>query len=407
MRDGTAVLQLPGRVQWIAQHQPQDYIFERKFVDELVPGGLRTLPTRALSWRHEHVFEPAGETATRVIDRIKTTLPGGTVRRMLAYRYRQLRGDFAAHQDAADAGFAAQTIAITGTTGLVGRALCAFLTSGGHTVIRLVRHAPQEHDQRRWDPQNPAQQLLDGVDAVIHLAAESIFGRFGHHHRQTIVASRIEPTRKLAQLAAVSGVRSFISASAIGIYGSQAGEQRLDESSMAGYGGEDFLVDVVRRWENAARAVPATLMRTVQVRTGVVLDSSGGMLSVLRPLYAAGLGGRLGSGRQWLSWIGLDDLLDIYYRALWDARLVGPVNAVAPHPVRNADFSAQFAAALRRPEIIPIPAFGPKLVLGNHGAQLLALADQHVTPRVLTERNHRFRTDKIEQLLAHTLGRVL
>lgn len=406
LRNGTAVLDLPGAVQWIAQHQPDEYQPEGKFVDELVSGGIRTLPTRVLSWRHEHEFEPVSAEVTRVIDRVKTSLPGSSVRRMLDYRYRQLSGDFAAHHDGAQVGMQSLTVAVTGSSGMVGRALCAFLSTGGHRVIRLVRTAGQNENERRWDPQNPDQQLLSGVDAVIHLAGASIFGRFGHEHRMAVVASRIEPTRRLAQLAAASGVKTFVSASAVGIYGSQAGETPLDENAMAGYGGEDFLVDVVRRWESAARSAHTDQMRTVQVRTGVVLDSSGGMLSVLRPLYAAGLGGRLGSGKQWLSWIGLDDLLDIYHRALWDQSLHGPVNAVSPNPVRNAEFSQRFGAVLKRPAIIPVPALGPKLVLGNHGAHLLALADQRVIPRVLLENNHRFRTERIEQVLAHTLGRV-
>lgn len=406
LRAGTALMQLPGGVRWIAQHQADEYVPERRFVDELAPAGVRALPTRALTWRHEHDFEPVGAHETRVIDRINSNLPQRAVRRMLDYRYRQLRGDFAAHQRAQDAGLGPQTIALTGSSGLVGQALGAFLSSGGHRVIKLVRHAPQQDLERRWDPQNPQHDLLAGVDAVIHLAGASIFGRFGHQHRKAVMASRIEPTRKLAQLAAASGVRSFISASAVGIYGSQAGPAELDEQSPPGYGGDDFLADVTRRWEAAARSAEHGGVRSVQVRTGVVLDSAGGMLSVLRPLYAAGLGGRLGSGKQWFSWIGLDDLVEIYHRALWDTELAGPVNAVAPHPVPNAEFSTQLAAVLRRPEIFPVPALGPKLVLGQQGAELLALADQRVIPRLLLEREHSFRTPRVEQLLAHTLGRV-
>ena len=404
LRDGVALLGLPGGVRWAAAHQPDEFIAGRRFVDQLEPAGIRTLPTKALTWRHEHDFEPAGTAATRVIDRIATNLPEAQVQRMLAYRHRQLVGDLAAHRQAADRGMEPQTIAVTGSSGMVGTALCAFLSTGGHRVIRLVRRPTGQGNARTWDPEDPDPGLLAGCDAVIHLAGQSIFGRFGHQHRARVVSSRIEPTRKLARLAAESGVKVFVSASAIGIYGSAAGDQELDEDALAGFGGEDFLVDVVRRWENAARWGAGSGMRTVQVRTGVVLDPTGGMLSVLRPLYAAGLGGRLGSGRQWLSWIGLDDLLDIYHRALWDQALQGPLNAVSPHPVRNREFSRQLGAALNRPAIIPVPRLAPQLVLGSQGAQLLALADQRVVPGKLLAAGHRFRTGRIENALAHALG---
>ncbi len=403
LRDGTAVLGLPGGLRWIAQHQANGYRPERKFVDELVPRGLRAVATRAVNWKHEHLCEPSGEDTTTIIDRVSSNMPARQIERMLAYRHRQLGGDFAAHQRAADAGLAPLTIAVTGSGGMVGEALCAFLSTGGHRVIKLVRSTPKTVDERRWDPLAPENDLLDGCDAVIHLAGASIFGRFNDAHRHAIEASRIEPTRALAELAARSNVSRFISASAVGIYGAMAGPAPVDEKSTLQPDSSDFLADVVQRWEQAASA-GESMMRRVQIRTGIVLSPRGGMLAILRPIFTAGLGGRLGAGTQRLSWIGLDDLVDIYHRALWDTKLDGPVNAVAPHPVTNIEFTKALARVLRRPAIIPVPAGAPKLLLGTQGAQLLAMADQQIVPQKLLDTGHEFRHEHIELELAHSLG---
>ncbi|MGP9783173.1 TIGR01777 family oxidoreductase [Glutamicibacter sp. AOP12-B1-11] len=403
LRGGTAALGLPGGLRWYAQHKPSDYLENRRFVDELQARGVRAAPTRVAHWRHEHLTEPAGSGHTTVTDRVSSNLPATQIERMLDYRHRQLAADFAAHERASEAGLEPLTIAVTGSNGMVGTALCAFLSTGGHRVIKLVRRAPQSTDERRWDPLAPEHDLLDDCDAVIHLAGTSIFGRFSDSHRQAIEASRIEPTRALAELADRSGVSRFISASAIGIYGASAGAAPIDEQSPPEVGGADFLSGVVQRWEQAT-GQGETSMRRVQIRTGVVLSPSGGMLAVLRPIFAAGLGGRLGTGEQRLSWVGLDDLIDIYHRALWDTQLSGPVNAVSPHPVSNAEFTSALAKALRRPAIIPVPAAAPKLLLGTQGAKLLAMADQQVIPQKLLDAAHHFRFAQIEQTLAHCLG---
>ena len=196
-------------------------------------------------------------------------------------------------------------------------------------MIRLVRRPARAKDERQWRPDAPAPDLLSGVDAVVHLAGASIAGRFTAAHKAAIRDSRIEPTRRLAQAAADSddGPRAFVSASAVGIYGFDRGDALLCEESVRGDG---FLADVVADWEAATRPAADAGLRVVTVRTGIVQAAAGGTLRLLRPLFLAGLGGRLGSGRQWLSWIGLDDLIDVYYRALYDTRLAGPVNAVGP-----------------------------------------------------------------------------
>ncbi|MBF6329524.1 TIGR01777 family oxidoreductase [Nocardia transvalensis] len=402
LADGRAVLRLPGGLRWVAQHRSADYDPPRRFVDAIAVDGLASAPAAALlRWRHTHDFEIVDETHTRVVDRVDTPVPESVLRPMFDYRYRQLADDLAAHREAAERGFRRSTIAITGASGLVGSALSAFLGTGGHTVLRLVRHAPTDPAERQWNPDDPDVHLFDGVDAVIHLAGASIAGRFTDAHKHAIADSRIGPTRKLAELAARAGLPTFVSASAIGYYGAHRGDEPLDENSSRG---EGFLADVVAQWEAAAAAAAGA--RVVTVRTGIVQSPRGGTLRLLRPLFAAGLGGRIGDGRQWQSWIGIDDLIDIYHRALWDTELSGPVNAVAAQPVRNTDYTATLARVLRRPALLPVPSFGPALLLGREGADELANADQRVVPARLTAARHRFRTVDLESTLRHLFGRT-
>jgi uncharacterized protein len=300
------------------------------------------------------------------------------------------------------------TIAVTGSGGLIGTALAALLSTGGHRVIRLVRRPPRHDGERYWRPNDPAPDLLSGVDAVIHLAGASIAGRFTHGRKQEIRDSRITPTRRLAELAAASvttgvpSLRAVVTASAIGIYGPDRGDEVLTEASARGDG---FLADVVAGWEDATVPAAQAGLRTVQVRTGIVQSPRGGMLRLLCPLFTAGLGGRLGSGRQWLSWIGLDDLLDIYLRAVTDPTLSGPVNAVAPAPVRNAGYTTTPASVLGRPAVLPVPAFGPRLLLGGEGASEIAEASQYVRPQRLVDAGHHFRHPELGAALRHVLGR--
>lgn len=192
-----------------------------------------------------------------------------------------------------------------------------------------------------------------------------------------------------------------MSASAVGFYGYERGDSLLTEDASRGDG---FLADVVADWEAATAPAADAGIRVVNVRTGVVQSANGGTLRLMRPLFAAGLGGRLGSGKQWLAWIGLDDLLDVYHRALYDTELSGPVNAVAPDPVRNNEYTAALGRVLHRPTLLPVPSFGPKLLLGAQGARELAEADQRVVPAKLEARGHRFRRPTVDAALAHELG---
>jgi len=401
LRDGQAVLGLPGGLRWTAVHQPADYDPPHAFADELA--------SPPLSWRHLHQFSATGERATLVTDVVETPLPARVLRPMLVYRHRQLAADLAAlarsRQLAREIGTEGPlTIAVTGSGGLIGTALTALLTTGGHQVIRLVRRPPRHAGERYWRPEDPAPELLDGVDALIHLAGASIGGRFTPARKAEIRDSRILPTRRLAELAsrAPEPLKAFVTASAIGIYGPDRGDEVLTEDSPRG---EGFLADVVADWEDAARPAAAAGIRTVQVRTGIVQTPRGGMLRLLSPLFEAGLGGRLGSGKQWLAWIGLDDLLDVYRRAVLDAGLSGPVNAVAPEPVRNEDYTRALASVLHRPALLPVPGFGPRLLLGAEGAREIAQASQYVRPERLTGAGHEFRQPELGGALRHLFGR--
>lgn len=405
LEDGRATLALPGGLRWVAQHQADSYDPPRRFVDAIGGEGAASLPARiVVRWRHTHEFEDVGNNRTRVIDRVDTPVPGSLLRPMFAYRHRQLADDLAAHRLAAERGLTPKTIAVTGSSGLVGSALTAFLRTGGHRVIALVRGTPTGDDERRWDPDEPDAELLAGVDAVIHLAGASIAGRFSDAHRKAIRDSRIGPTRRLAELLGRTdaGPAVFVSASAIGYYGYDRGDEILTEDSDRGDG---FLADVVAEWEDATAPAERAGVRAVRVRTGIVQSPRGGTLQLMRPLFGAGLGGRLGDGRQWLSWIGIDDLVDVYHRALWDTSLSGPVNAVAPQPVRNSEYTRTLARVLRRPAVLPVPRLGPRLLLGEQGARELACASQRVMPHKLTAAGHRFRHPDLEGALRHLLGR--
>ena len=390
--DGQAVLRLPGRVRWVAQHSDDDP--PRRFVDELV-----SLP---LPWRHTHSFEAMGDHATRVIDRVETPVPGSFLLQTFRYRHQQLADDLAAH---ARTDGPRLTVAVTGSSGLIGAALCAYLTTGGHSVVRLVRRQPSGPWERAWEPERPDPGALEGVDAVVHLAGASIAGRFTVAHKRRVRDSRVGPTAALARVMAdlADGPRLLVCASAIGIYGADRGDEELTEGSGRGSG---FLADLVEDWEAAANPARAAGLRVVHVRTGIVQSARGASLKLLRPLFAAGLGGPLAPGSQWVSWIDIDDLLDVFGLALADDHLDGPVNAVAPLPVTNRDYARTLAQVMRRPALVPVPALGPTLLLGAEGAREIVQASQRVVPARLAAAAHVFRHPSLESCLRHQLGHV-
>jgi hypothetical protein len=283
-------------------------------------------------------------------------------------------------------------IVIAGASGLVGNALVTALRAEGHDVRRLVRRAARAPDEIAWDPARGEidRERISGVDAVVNLAGENLgAGRWTAARRERILRSRIDATRTLvaAVLGAAVKPAVFVNASAVGFYGDR-GDEVLDEQSTRGTG---FLPDVCAAWESAAERVGQVNVRTVMLRFGVILAREGGALAKMLPLFRLGLGGPLGTGRQWMSWISLDDAVGAIGLALRDDRVRGPVNVVAPAPVTNADFTRELARAVRRPAFLPAPAWALRLALGKGMADEALLGSTRAAPRVLERVGYAFR----------------
>jgi uncharacterized protein len=260
-----------------------------------------------------------------------------------------------------------QRIAVTGASGLIGTALAGLLKSEGHTVQRLVRRPVVSADEVTWDPTNGTVDLapLEGVNAIIHLAGAGVSDkRWNSKYRATILNSRLLGTTAIANAVATLKPEVFISASAIGWYG-ETGSRAVTENDR---GGDDFLAAVCREWEAAADL--AGDVRTVKIRTGLVLDPTGGALGKMLPLFRFGLGGKLGSGKQWWSWITLHDQLRAI-RFLLENKVEGPVNLTSPNPATNQEFTAALARALHRPALFPAPAIALKIALGGFSTEVL------------------------------------
>jgi uncharacterized protein (TIGR01777 family) len=300
-------------------------------------------------------------------------------------------------------------VAVTGASGLIGTALTGRLRAEGHQVLRLIRSRPTAADQVQWDP--AAGELdsdaLAKADAVVHLAAKNIGSqlRWTARTKRQILQTRVEGTnlvaRTMAELAkGPGGPRVLVCASGAHYYGDR-GDEVLTEASS---GGRGFLADLVRQWEAAADPARAAGLRVVHMRTGPVQDAAGAGLPKQALMFRLGVGGRFGSGRQWLSWTSLDDIAGAYLHALTHDGLDGPVNNVAPNPVTNAEFTATLARVLHRPAVLHAPAFALRLVLGETADEFL-LVSQRARPARLLETGYRFRFPELEAALRHTLGR--
>jgi uncharacterized protein (TIGR01777 family) len=272
-----------------------------------------------------------------------------------------------------------QRIAITGASGLIGSALVGHLKSEGHTVQRLVRRATVAPDEIQWDPKTGYVDIeaLRGVDAVIHLAGVGVGDkRWTKRYKSEILNSRLLGTTAIANAVAEVKPQVFISASAIGWYGDSGNRAVVESDSV----GNDFLAAVCREWEGAADL--AGDVRTVKLRTGLVLDPTGGALGRMLPLFRFGLGGKLGSGKQWWSWITLHDVLRAIIFAL-EHPIAGPVNLTTPNPVTNQEFTAALARAMNRPALFPAPAIALKIALGGFASEVLG--SKKVMPNALSD----------------------
>jgi uncharacterized protein (TIGR01777 family) len=294
-------------------------------------------------------------------------------------------------------------ILIGGSSGLVGTALIKSLEAQGHEIFRLVRHAPNSKTEVEWSPDRYSIALarIEGFDAVINLAGESIAeGRWSDDKKRRIRESRVKGTKLLGDALANLTVppKTFICASAIGYYGNR-GDEILTENSSPG---SEFLADVCVEWEKATSLAAEKGIRVVNARFGVILDKNGGALAAMLPPFRMGVGGKIGSGKQWLSWIALADVIGALNFALEHNSLNGPVNFVAPAPVTNAQFTKTLGRVLSRPTLFPIPAFGVKLIFGEKGEALL-LGGQRVAPKQLSSNGFQFEYSQLEAALASIL----
>jgi hypothetical protein len=298
-------------------------------------------------------------------------------------------------------------VAMTGASGLIGAALTAFLTAGGHEVVPLVRRPVRPGERAiAWDPERGAidAAAMEGFDAVVNLAGASVGeGRWTPARKELLRRSRTEGTALLSRtLAALTRPpRVLVSASAVGYFGDR-GDEPLTEASAPG---EGFFPDLARAWEDAAAPADAAGIRVVHPRIGVVLAGNGGMLARLVPVFSAGGGAIMGNGRQMLSWIALDDLLGVFHTALYDARLGGPVNATAPRPVSQREFARTLARVLRRPLLLRVPAVVIRAALGEMGNTLI-LEGADVRPARLQDLGFRFAFPDLEEALRKELGRL-
>lgn len=299
-------------------------------------------------------------------------------------------------------------ILVSGSHGLVGAALAESLTADGHTVLALVRSNTPGPDEVGWDPEGGAMDAAAleraAADAVVHLAGENIAaGRWTPEQKERVRSSRVTGTRTIADAIAAleRPPRVFVAASAIGYYGDR-GDEVLTEDSRPGAG---FLADVSRKWEAAAAPAGDAGIRLVNARIGIVLSTQGGALPKFLTPFRLGVGGPFGSGKQWMSWIALGDVVGALRHALDCAALQGPVNLVSPNPVRNRDFARSLGKVLSRPAFLPAPAFALRMIMGSEMADALLLSSQRVEPRRLVKTGFHFGHPDVEEALGSILRR--
>jgi len=399
----------PFPYKWIAEHTECEE--NRFFRDRQVRGPFS-------SWVHTHSFEPDGPDGSFFEDRIDYSLPlypfgkligGASVEsqlgRIFRYRHATTVEDIALHLSGKNMK-KPMKILMTGASGLLGSALIPFFTTGGHIVKTLVRRTPfPEKGESFWDPVNKLvdSSVFDGVDAVIHLAGEQIGeGRWTDDKKRRIIESRTMGTALIAET--ISKLSSpppvLICASAIGYYGNR-GDKILTEDDPPG---DDFISAVCSGWEKSAQAAVDSGIRVAFMRIGIALSPAGGAISRLLLPFRAGLGGKIASGSQYMSWVGIDDVIGAFFHVLAENKIAGPVNVVSPNPATNLELTKTLGRVLSRPALFKVPAAAIKIAFGQMGREVL-LSSTRVTPEKLLETGYRFRNPDLFGVLSHLLGK--
>jgi uncharacterized protein len=394
---------------WVSEHR--DYEEGRQFRDVQISGPFSY-------WVHTHRIEPDGPSACFLEDHIEYALPCGELgricggaftrsklERMFTYRHQVTAHDVLQQQR--EKGTTPMTVAISGASGLIGSALVPFLTTAGHRVVRLVRSLTQgKQDVIQWDPERGIvdTERLDGADALVHLAGVNIAdGRWTPERKRVIRESRVKGTRLLCEALArlPRPPKTLICASAIGYYGNR-GDEVLGEESPPGDG---FLAEVCQAWEAATQPAEESGIRVVHARLGIVLSLAGGALAKMLLPFQLGLGGRLGDGAQYMSWITLDDVVGSLFHLLISEGMSGAVNVVAPNSVTNREFTKTLGLVLKRPTLFPVPTLALRFALGEM-ADALLLASTRVQPQRLLASEYEFRYPHLEGGLRHVLGKM-
>jgi uncharacterized protein (TIGR01777 family) len=396
----------PVRRHWVAEMGSA--MPGRQFVDRQLEGPFA-------SWEHVHRFVPIDEGKSELLDHVEYHLPAGgltdsvgegpatkTLSRLFRFRHERTRLDLGRHAEWADR--PRLTVVISGASGLIGSHLTDYLTTAGHRVVRLVRNKEAGPDEILWDPSTGALNLgaLEGVDAVINLAAVSLNGLWTPGRKKAILESRLQTTRTLAE--AIARMKSppsvFISVSGVGAYGSRDAEVITEQTPR----GTGFLADVCRAWEGAAGPARDAGVRVVTPRQGIVVSAAGGALAAMLPAFKVGLGARLGSGEQYWSWVALDDVLAAFEWAMHDEELEGVFNMTAPEPLTNRVSTKTLGQVLRRPAALAAPACLLRHGTGGLGEEMM-LGSQRALPARLKERGFRFAFPTLEGTLRYELGR--